>query len=269
MSNRNHQPLLLILVCFLAVGALHAQVNVMDSDPIAARKRLVYSQVGAFIGFGSTTQGGSFTTDCNCEFNGGAGAGFVAGLMFERLTRSEFTWGVTLGYDSRGLTGRFREEEGVVQTSPSGRAFTVPITFLNEAQVDLNVITAMPYVKHHFFDIFFARLGASVGYVFSSGLSHSKTLETQTVTFPNGEVATVSLPGGEGTTVTLQNGPFTDLNALQLGIMAGVGMEIRLSKKMFLSPTVQYLFPLTSISAQGTSFTVRSLQFSAEIRHIL
>ncbi|MBK6291164.1 MAG: outer membrane beta-barrel protein [Ignavibacteria bacterium] len=269
MSNMNRKPLILILACFLAMGTLHAQVNVMDSDPIAARKRLVYSQVGAFVGLGSTTQGGTFTTDCNCDFTGGAGAGFVAGLMFERLTRSQFTWGVTLGYDSRGLTGRFREEEGVVQTSPSGRSFTVPITFLNEAQLDLNVLTAMPYVKHHFFDLFFARLGASVGYVFSSGLSHTKTLETETVTFPNGEVATVSLPGGEGTSVSLQNGPLADLNSVQLGIVAGVGMEIRLSKKMFLSPTVQFLFPVTSISAQGAGFSVRSLQFSAEVRHIL
>ena len=191
------------------------------------------------------------------------------GFMFERLTRSQITYGVTLGYDGRGLTGRFREVEGVVQTTPSGRSFTVPITFLNEAQIALNVVSAMPYVKYHFFDLFYGRLGASVGYVFSSSLSHTKTLETDSVTFPNGEIASVSLPGTSERSVILEDGPVPDLRALQLGIMIGVGMELRLSKKIFLSPVVQYLVPITTISTQGTSFTVRSLQFSIEARHIL
>ncbi|MCX6140999.1 MAG: outer membrane beta-barrel protein [Candidatus Kapabacteria bacterium] len=269
MPTSQRLPLAICILFLLITGMVRAQENVLDSDPIAARKRLVYSQLGGFVGFGLLSQGGTFTTACNCEFTGGAGAGLMAGLMFERLTRSRITWGATLGYDNRGVTSRFRETEGVVQTSPSGRTFTVPITFLNEAEINLHVLTAMPYMKYHFFDLFYGRVGASVGYVFSSGLSHTKTLETQTVTFPNGEIASVSLPGGGNGTVILQNGPVPDLNALQLGIVLGVGMELHLSKKMFLSPVVQYLVPITTISTQGASFTVRSLQFSIEARHIL
>lgn len=262
-------PLTIIVLFFLGLVMAQAQENVLDSDPIAARKRLVYSQLGGYAGFGMLSQGGTFTTACDCEFSGGAGAGLTVGLMFERLTRSRITWGVTLGYDNRGITSRFRETEGVVQTSPSGRTFTVPITFLNEAEISLHVLTAMPYVKYHFFDLFYGRVGASVGYVVSSGLTHTKTLETETVTFPNGEVASVSLPNGGSGSVLLESGPVPDLNPLQLGITFGVGLELRVSKKVFLSPTVQYLLPVTAISTQGASFTVRSLQFSLEARYIL
>ncbi len=259
-------PLLIVL---LASTAVVAQVNVLDSDPIAARKRLVYSQLGGYVGFGANSQGGTYTTACNCDFTGGAGAGLVAGFMFERLTRSTFTWGVTLGYEGRSITGQFREVEGVPQTSPSGRTFVVPVTFLNEADISLGVLTAMPYAKYHLFERFYVRLGASVGYVVSSSLVQTKYLETATVTFPNGETASVSVPGSEDGGVVVEEGPVPDVQALQVGIVPAVGMEIRLSKKMFLSPVLQYQIPLTMISTQGVGFSVRSFQVSVEVRHIL
>ncbi len=266
MSMRTISFLAVLVVA--QVGAW-AQVNVLDSDPIAARKRLVYSQIGGFVGLGANSQGGTIVTGCNCEFTGGGGAGLLVGAQFERLTRSTFTWGMTLGYEGRSVTGQFREIEGVPQTSPAGRTFTVPVTFLNEANVSLAVLTATPYVKYHFFERFYARLGVSVGYVVSSSLEHTKTLETTEVTFPDGETASVSLPDAPDGTYTVENGPVADLQPLQLGIVPGVGLDIRLSKKMFLSPVVQYMLPLTSISAQGTGFSVRSFQFSLEVRHIL
>jgi hypothetical protein len=105
--------------------------------------------------------------------------------------------------------------------------------------------------------------------VVSSSLEHTKTLESTEVTFPDGETASVSLPDAPDGTYTVENGPVSELQPFQLGIVPGVGLDIRLSRKMFLSPVVQYMFPLTSISAQGTGFSVSSFQFSLEVRHIL
>jgi len=263
------KPLLIAIVILVSGSIANSQVNVLDSDPIAARKRLVYSQLGGYVGIGFNGQGGTFTTACNCEFNGGAGTGLAAGLMFERLTRSEFTWGIAAGYENRSINSRFREVEGVVQTSPGGKEYTVPLTFLNEANLNLSLFTATPYVKYEFLNFFYARLGVSLGYVFSSGLSHVKTLESSTVTFPNGETGSVNIPGSNDGSVLLEDGPVKDLRAFQLGLMFGVGKDIRLSKKVFLSPIIQYLLPITTIGANSTSFTVRSLQISVEVRHIL
>lgn len=258
-----------ILVSLITSVTAVAQVNVLDSDPIAARKRLVYSQLGAFVGLGGVMQGGTITTNCQCDFNGGGGTQFVVGAVFERLTRSQIIWGVGVGYDRRGLTGQFTEIEGVTQRSPSGREFTVPMTFLNEADLALDVVTVTPYLKLKPFGPVFVRAGASVGFVVSSSLTHRKTLTTSEVVFPNGEVATAELLGVDGTSVVLQNGPVAELQPLQLGIFGGVGVDIALSKKLTMSPMVQYFQPVTMISAQGAGFSVRSLQFLLELRHIL
>mgnify|MGYP006908388745 CR=1 FL=1 len=69
----------------------------------------------------------------------------MGGLVIERLTRSQLTWGVMVGYENRSVEGRFREIEGVVQTAPStGQQYTVPITFLNVADVSIHAVTATP-----------------------------------------------------------------------------------------------------------------------------
>mgnify|MGYP001627238035 CR=1 FL=1 len=258
-----------VVLALIGGACLYGQTNVLDSDPIAARRRLVFSELGGYVGVGANSQGGTFTTSCNCEFSGGGGAGILVGAIFERLTRSTIVWGATLGYEGRSITSKFREIEGVVQRSPSGRDFTVPITFLHEADVQLGVVTLMPFVKYTFFEGIFGRLGGSVGYVFTSNLIHTKTLETTEVTFPNGETASVSLAGQTGSTVILEDGPVSELSALQIGLVPAVGMDIRISKKMFLSPIFQYMVPITTISAQGAGFSVRSFQFSLELRHIL
>jgi hypothetical protein len=113
------------------------------------------------------------------------------------------------------------------------------------------------------------RAGASLGYVVSSTLVHRKTLTTSDVVFPNGEVATAELVGVDGTSVVLQDGPVSDLQPLQLGLFGGVGVDVSLSKKLTMTPLLQYFQPLTSISAQGTGFSARSFQFLLELRHIL
>lgn len=266
---RNPMSMIVTLALLLAAVTATAQVNVLDSDPIAARKRLVYSQLGGFAGLGGVMQGGTITTDCECDFSGGGGTQFIVGGVFERLTRSQLIWGVGVGYDRRGLTGQFREIEGVTQTSPSGRTFTVPMTFLNEADMALDVVSVMPYLKLKPFGPVFVRAGALVGYVISSSLTHRKTLTTTDVVFPNGEVATAELAGVDGTSVVIQDGPVTELQPLQIGLFGGIGVDIGLSRKLTMSPMIQYHQPLTSISAQGAGFSVRSFQFLLELRHIL
>ncbi len=259
--------LMLVLLVSAVPGA--SQVNVLDSDPIAARKRLVFSQLGGFAALGGVTQGGTITTDCQCDFTGGGGTQFAVGAVFERMTRSQLVWGVALGYDRRGLTGQFTEIEGVTQRSPSGREFTVPMTFLNEADLSLNVITVMPYLKLYLLGQVFVRAGGSLGYVVSSSLKHVKTLTTNEVVFPNGEVASAELVGIDGKSVQLQDGPVKQLQPLQIAIFGAAGIDIKLSKKVVMSPMLQYQQPLTSISTQGAGFSVRSFQLLLEVRHIL
>lgn len=260
----------LLLFTAVAESAI-AQENVLDSDPLRARKLLVYDQVGGYAGLSMNSQGGTLVTNCNCEFQGGASTGFVVGGLFERLTRSTLRWGVMLGYENRSIEGRFREIEGVVQRAPSnGMEYTVPVEFLNVADVSLGYLTATPYLKYTGFDLMFVRVGAALSYVVTSNLTHTKELVSDTVRFPNGESATVSLPDANGqTSVVLQDGPIEDLQQFQVGVAIAGGIDIKLSKSMYLSPVVQYIVPVTRMSSSVGGFSVKALQILAEMRVIL
>ena len=108
-----------------------------------------------------------------------------------------------------------------------------------------------------------------MSYIFTNNLTHTKTLVSDSVIFPNGETASVSIPGAPSGSVVLQDGPVPDLNSLQLALNVGVGAEIRLGKKLFLSPVLQYVFPFTTISSTGQGVSVRAFQFLVEGRLIL
>jgi hypothetical protein len=270
------------LVAVLIPSALHAQQKkkiVGSSTPLAPDEKPTSMWFGGYIGPTFASQGGTFTTACDCDFTGGAGTGLAVGLMFEDKTTSKIIIGGQLGYDSRGLTGRFREIEGSEQTSPSGRTYQVPIQFLNEASLSLGVVSASAYAKYAFLGPVYGRVGLNVGYVVSSSLVHTKTLESKTVTFPNGELATVSIPGVKDGVVTVQSGPVKDLNPLQIGLIGALGIEIPIRKverkfgppavTTYLSPVVQYNSPISTISAQGNSFQLRQVQFFLELRHNL
>lgn len=255
--------------CLLWAGTTVAQTNVLDSDPLRARKLVVYDMFGGYMGPTFNGQTGTIVSDCDCEFTGGANAGFAASVMFEKLTRSSLVWGVTLGYENRSVEGKFREQEGVLQRAPSnGREYTVPITFSNTADVTLHYVTTMPYLKYSFLGPIFGRLGASFSYIFSSNLTHTKSLESTTVKFPTGETASVQIPGAENGSVELQNGPIEGLTAFQIGLSPALGAEFKISKKVFLGPVFQYTLPFTSVSSQGP-FSVQAFQVFVEARVIL
>ncbi len=268
-SFRGVLAIVILLSVITGIDAV-GQTNVLESDPIRARKLIVYDMWGAYVGPSFNSQGGTFTSDCDCEFTGGASTGIALGGMFEKLTRSGLRWGVMLGYENRSIEGRFREIEGVVQRAPStGQAYTVPIEFLNVGSLSLHYLTATPYVKVTFLDALFARAGAGLSYIVSNNLTHTKELVSDSVTFPNGERASVVIPGAPSGEVVLQDGAVPNINALQIALSAALGAELRLSKTFFLSPVLQYSYPFTSVAGGGEDYSVRAFQFFVEARFIL
>lgn len=247
-----------------------SQENVLDSDPLRARKLLVYDQIGLYAGPSFNGQGGKIVTDCLCEFNGGAGTAYAFGALFERLTRSRLTWGVSFGYEDKSVEGRFTEIEGVVQQSPTtGSRYTVPITFKNSAVSSIGYITTMPYLKYDLFTMLYIRVGIPLSYIVSSNLKYTKSLESDSVTFPNGEMAIASIPGATNGSIVLQDGPLKDIKSFQAGVSLAAGLNFGLSRTLYLSPVIQYIQPLTNVNSTGGGFSVRSLQIFLECRLII
>jgi len=279
-SNRKHVNLpkkILIFIAGLCItlpfdgNLLHAQTDVLESDPLRARSLLVWDEVGVVAGMSINRQSGTLITDCDCSFTGGTATGYVIGAIFERQTRSRLIWGGILGYEGRGINARFREIEGVVQRAPaSGREYVVPIEFLNEAEVQMHAITLTPFLKYEIWGTVFGRVGAQIGYVISDNLKHTKSLVTDTVRFPNGESATASLGTSDGvTSVVLQDGQMKDLQPIQAGIYAALGARVKIAKKMSINPVLQYGFPITTVSSGNGAFSVPTIQLLIEARWIL
>ncbi len=270
LQHNQIRPVLCIIAMIVLHGAMVAQRNVLESDPLRMRVRVVYDQLGAFVGPSFNSQGGTFTTNCNCTFTGGAGTGFTGGLMYEYFSRTTLSWGVSLAYDNRSIESRFQEREGLEQQSPtSGRTYTVPVTFRHIGESSLQYLTLTPYMKYSFFKTLMVRVGPAFSYIIDANIRHTKELVSETVPLPGGEIATVRLPGQQGNSMVLENGAIPDLNPLQVSISAAVGVEFRPTKKLFLTPLLQYIQPVTTISDRGDAFTVRALQLQLEARFIL
>lgn len=271
-----------ILACFafllFAGSTVYGQRLKGASTPLGPDEQPIYTWYGAYVGPSFNSQGGTYVTDCNCPFTGGAGSGMVAGLVIEHQFRNGLVLGGLLGYEGRGITGRFREREGVQQTSPSGGVYTVPITFTNEATLSFHMLSVNPYVKHHLWGHLFGRVGLSAGYVVSSDLKHTKTLETKSTVFPDGEVADVVFGENGSGTVTLEDGPYKNLSSIQLGATLSTGYEIPLSRakrpwgmdvSAVLVPIIQIYQPFTQLSLNGSDLRVSTLQFLMEFRYNL
>lgn len=267
-----------LAVLLLEGTAVYGQRLKGSSTPLGPDEQPVYTWYGAYIGPSFNSQGGTFVTDCDCPFTGGAGSGMVAGAVIEHQFRSGLVIGGLIGYEGRGISGRFREQEGVQQASPTGRVYTVPITFLNEATLTFHMVSLNPYAKYHLWGNFFGRAGLSAGYVVSSDLAHTKTLETTTTVFPDGEIADVVFGENGSGSVTLENGPYKNLSSLQLGATLSAGYEIPLAREKrpwgrdvsaVLVPIVQLFQPFTQLSLNGDDLRVSTLQFLLEFRYNL
>jgi len=256
----------LVEFCMIAgVVPAYGQRNVLESTPLAARRQYVYSLLGAYVGLANNLQNGVFSTSCDCEFTGGAGAAFTAGIIYEKYTRSELTYGVSVGYEGRGVTSRFQEVEGLMQTSPStGRLYEVPVSFRNTAQVSLGMLTVMPFVKYHVFKKLWLRAGPGFSLVVNDRITHDKELLTTDVMLPGGERAAVRLQDVEGTSLRLEDARIADLTPFQISANLAAGLDVKVSKTFYLAPVVQYSFPFTTISGRGTNYSIRSVQLLVE-----
>src|SRR5579872_3875187 len=92
---------ILVATFVISASALHAQIlsggtNLAPGAPPA--------MVGIELGFGEHQQIGTLEASCRCEFNGGTGTGFLAGLLFELPLDYEWTIGLGARLDFKNTS---------------------------------------------------------------------------------------------------------------------------------------------------------------------
>ncbi len=273
----------IILVSFLSTVCLSTLAYAdQEESPILALN-LRPAHVGGYLGLGGLWQKGAFSVDCNCnQFVKGAGSTISFGALYENSSEISLLWGAQLGYEHRSLESRYVLTEDTTLRSLDGKTkfSNVPISFRHTATVNLDAVVLKPYVK--WFPIktrIFLRFGVQAALFVASNKEFHKTLLTNVVALPNDDIVNVQLDrqaieasGLKMTSdneVVIQDGPMNDLESFQLSLHPAIGAELRMSKRMFLVPSLEYSIPLGAISTVDTGFATNALQFFMELHYEL
>lgn len=263
------------------------------SSPLDLGKRVVPDVVGLVVGPSFQSVSGSLTTSCPCTFNGGIGAGFIAGVMYEKnLLAPSTAWrlgmlnvGARLLYEYRGISSAFREYE--INTFRSDKqpnqTYTLPILYRHLAEVQYSMLTLSPYLTWNPFAFGiiqpFVQLGVQGGLFLYGRARHTKFILDGVVRLPTGEEAIVefphptdpSLPGSDSRVI--EDVAFRLPNPLQLATSIVVGADIPLGTRFRLSVMGNYLIPLTSMKLgivqppeQDTTFAVSAWQIMLALK---
>ncbi len=236
-------------------------------------------RLGAFIGYSALWQQGTFSVDCNCNtFQDGAGSGLLIGGLYEASTIGSLTYGAQLGFHHRSLDARYVLNEDTTMRSADGKSVfrNILIPYRHTATVSTDAIFIQPYLRWFpFGQRFFVRVGAAANIVVSSHKEFHKILLSNTVVLPNDDVVQISLDRAaieasgkqmvNDNEVIVQNGPMSDISAFQLALQPAIGYELKVGKRSFLVPVLEFSLPLSAMSTVDKDFRVPGFHLSAEL----
>ncbi len=207
-------------------------------------------------------QDGTLETSCG-RFTGGAQTGFMIGTMIRRrIGTSSFAYGIRAAYEHRNINAVYNEYELIddIPSSTPGQTLKESILFRNEADVDFSLLSFTPFVEWSPAWQSFIHLGLMPQFILSSHITHTKKAAQETVTLDDGQVVYISFTEDNPSQATLQDGSLPDVQAFQLGLAGGFGVDIRISDRLMITPLYQYVIPLTTLSKNGEAFKIRASQ---------
>jgi hypothetical protein len=256
------------IILLLALFAYFCPVYGQNlSTPLEPQAPPLKSELGLFIGLGQNVELGSFNTSgCPCEFEGGTGLDFIIGALYEHEIVPAIRYGIAVGYNPKSLTSTFRERE-MVGFMPKGASDSeyVPIWFRYRTQSNFSYFPVIPYLKWQPSKIMFLKLGLDASFLVSSHLTHTKEVLDNTATLSTGEIVSVSFADGTNTH-TLADGKFPSPNSMVWSLEPSLGFNIQLSKKIFLSPVLQFSIPLSTVADYGNGFKFSAWRIIFELR---
>ncbi len=255
---------IMIILLFLGNNKLFSQY--LDT-PLNPAKDKVQGWNGFIFGLGQNFQSGEYYVDCeDCIFDGGVNTGFTLGYSYDRRPIEWLKYGIAIYYDNSGIKNTFSETELVnFQLENSDIKEKVPVKFKHNSDVDLHLLTAMPYLKFEPFNWYFFRLGLGVSYILSSKINHTKELLQNTATLSNGSVVTIKISDSDENKVTIQDSPIRELNSIQWNLIPATGFKFNFSETTYLLTYIQYNIPFTNISEQGKDYKINEWRLFLEL----
>jgi hypothetical protein len=240
-----------------------------QSNPIYPGRELIPEYVGLIFGLGQNFQTGKMYVECpGCVFEEGVKFGYTIGVYYESIIAGPLKFGIDVLYDYQGIKSSFLENESVeISSAEVDYKENVVLPFRHTADVDINTLMFMPYLKYSPVDYFYGKLGFSLNYVFSSHIKHDKELTQKKATLSNGTVVVVSIPGTKNNIATVQEGDINDLNKTYFSLNPVIGFTIPFDKdnNIVFSPYLMYSLPMSNLSDNGENFKINTWRLMFEL----
>jgi hypothetical protein len=258
---------ILILLMMASVSPALSQ-NDLEDSPIAPAERDRYKgYLGLIVGLGPNIQSGDMNVRCeSCLFDNGMGTGFNAALKFEHYFFDELSLGIAAGYDSYSFTSQYREISNRSFTAGEGtRSVRLPLEIQQTAELDLNLLTVMPYVRYRPFEMFSLKAGIMPAFG-SPGLTHTESV-INTVHSIGGELYIIDqLRPNEN----LDSGDVPDgAESMQLFGVLGLETHFWLRYNLNINIGAEWRQPFTTNDFYGSDFVIYGPRFTAGIEYMI
>ncbi|HYM20786.1 MAG TPA: outer membrane beta-barrel protein [Candidatus Kapabacteria bacterium] len=256
----------------ICVGSTHAQIlSTGDLFGPGAPPPMI----GVELGLGSHIQQGTYQASCQCTFSGGSFSGFLGGLLFELPLDYEWTIGMGLKFDFKGLNNSTIVKDNtaieVLAGSSDSVVYVNGLAYNRIGTVRETFFSIDPFVRYEFYrNGPFVQAGPGVGLVVASSFKHTRELLNTTVIDNNGNpIPNVHFSDGT-TSETLENDTkISNINSLQLTIQAAVGYNIAVGDNAVVAPMLTYSLPITAVRPDilASGWKIQTIYFSAAFKY--
>lgn len=237
---------LLLFVAYSSLGQFRAApVNPYESDVISARPIRYF--IGLALGGYAYQHLGEFSPNCDCVFSDQEKIRPLFGLEFS-INYPKLGFAVRMLATFRDYSGQFQRTEFRSATIV-GNNSDEQIEFRNSSNVHLQQINFLPSIAWYFPSTeAFWFTGFEIGIPLKWRYDHIEDILTEGFEYFDG-----------GTTTTLlSERDIPGDGRLQFGLSTGFGVDVRLSDRFYLTPSIGITYPLLSVSTEDESWKVLS-----------
>ncbi len=214
-----------------------------ESDVLAARPVRYFLAIGA--GAMAFQHLGDYSPLCDCRFSGEKGFKPLFAVEFSiQYPRMGFSIKNMFTYQdvSAEFSRKSMRKSVVVGDNPD-----IDVEYLNTSNVKLKYISLITSFAWYFpYTQIFLYGGAELGYPLKANWDHVETILTKGVTYYNGDTKNILLPEGE-----IPGG-----KKLRIALAVGLGFDIILSSRIYITPQLGANYPITPISSEDSDWKV-------------
>jgi|GEM_PF-6190427 len=259
-----------IFICFLSIVSpiiLAADDELKDNplDPGLSYKYRGF--LGLVVGGGPNIQNGDMGVWCqSCLFDNGRGTGYVIGLTYDHYIEEYLSFGAAVNYEDYSFEAKYRETSyREFEAGSNGQSVRLPLELQQDAKLDLQYITAVPYVRLRPFELLSFRLGAMASFG-SPQLTHTENVINRIHTIGGQLFVIDELRPNEN----LDSGDVPpDASTNQFSLFIAANTHIWLRYNLFLTGGIEWRQQITSYGFYNSDFTVTAPRFTLGLEYMI